>query len=289
MTRSPRELAQQKIQQRKQQEKLFTDLLTVVDALDRATDHWQKAHNNVNPNTTIPALDHEQGEPSNANPSLASGAEHISAPGKSRETLDPELSGTSNPESESATSHNAASSSSTRSPVAKMSQWKTLSWLRKWQIWWQDRAAATPEASPSPFASFRKPQHPLLPPRPQQSHPQQSHPQQYASTEQREQAQTGSSADPNPKSELREMIASALDGTQLIHTSMLEILAKHQVEPILAYHQPFDPESMKALGQKPDSRVPPNTVVQEIVRGYRWKDRVLREAQVIVAVSPLTT
>ena len=40
---------------------------------------------------------------------------------------------------------------------------------------------------------------------------------------------------------------------------------------------------MHALGQQVDASVPPSTVLQEVVRGYQWKDRILREAQVIVS------
>lgn len=43
MSRSPREITAQVKQQRQQQERLLKDLLNVVDALDRAADHWQKA------------------------------------------------------------------------------------------------------------------------------------------------------------------------------------------------------------------------------------------------------
>ena len=46
---------------------------------------------------------------------------------------------------------------------------------------------------------------------------------------------------------------------------------------------------MYALGQQADASALPNTVVQEVVRGYRWKDRVLREAQVIVASASIET
>jgi molecular chaperone GrpE len=46
---------------------------------------------------------------------------------------------------------------------------------------------------------------------------------------------------------------------------------------------------MHALAQQVDAHCDPNIVVQEVVRGYRWQDRVLREAQVIVAVAPEET
>ena len=43
---------------------------------------------------------------------------------------------------------------------------------------------------------------------------------------------------------------------------------------------------MYAVGRQDSQEVPENTVLQEVVRGYRWRDRILREAQVIVAVKP---
>jgi molecular chaperone GrpE len=64
---------------------------------------------------------------------------------------------------------------------------------------------------------------------------------------------------------------------------MLAVLSQHQVVPLLAKGQPFDPSQMHALGQQADTAVPVNTVVREVVRGYLWQERVLREAQVIVA------
>jgi molecular chaperone GrpE len=39
---------------------------------------------------------------------------------------------------------------------------------------------------------------------------------------------------------------------------------------------------MYALGRQ-ESDEPENTVIQEVVRGYLWRERVLREAQVIVS------
>ena len=168
MTRSPRELANQKIQIRKQQETLLRDLLTVVDALDRAADHWQQAE------------------------------------AKHQDTA----------------------------PIATSS----LNW---WQRGLQRIG--------------------LLP------HPPES------TTE---------------SENLAEVVSSAREGIDLIRESMLTVLNQHQVVPIPTQGQPFDPNQMNALGQQPDPTVPPNTVVQEVVRGYRWQDRMLREAQVIVAASP---
>ncbi|MGB3669974.1 MAG: nucleotide exchange factor GrpE, partial [Phormidesmis sp.] len=161
MTRSsPRELASQKIQLRKQQEKLLSDLLTVMDALDRASEHWQQA---------------EQSQTQQIAP--------------------------------------------------------TLSW---WQQLLQRLAGST---------------------------------------------------EPVPAESLMAVVGSARTGIDMIRETLLGVLTQHQVVPLAAKGQPFDPEEMHALGQQADAIASPNTVLQEVVRGYRWKDRRLREAQVIVAVS----
>jgi molecular chaperone GrpE len=43
---------------------------------------------------------------------------------------------------------------------------------------------------------------------------------------------------------------------------------------------------MYAIAQQHSDSVPANCVIQEVVRGYRQGDRILREAQVIVASKP---
>jgi len=85
---------------------------------------------------------------------------------------------------------------------------------------------------------------------------------------------------------LVETITSARQGVEMVRELMLTTLAKHEVVPIPAQGKPFNPECMRALGQQVDDSLPANMVVQEVVRGYLWQDRILREAQVIVAVPP---
>ncbi len=159
MTRSPRELANQKIQLRKQQEKLLGDLLSVVDDLDRAAEHWQQAQLQV-ATATAPQT------------------------------------------------------------------W----WQRFWQVLRGSQAAGSDSTA--------------------------------------------------------KVVTSAKEGIEMIQASMLDVLAQHQVVPLPGKGELFDPETMHALGQQSDAVATPNTVLQEVVRGYRWKDRILREAQVIVAVAP---
>ncbi|MEM8614024.1 MAG: nucleotide exchange factor GrpE [Cyanobacteria bacterium P01_H01_bin.105] len=84
-------------------------------------------------------------------------------------------------------------------------------------------------------------------------------------------------------SELKATVKSAYDGVALIRQSLLEILERQSVTPIKTLGQPFDPRQMNAMGQDSSPEAAPNTVIKEILKGYRWQDKVLREAQVIVA------
>lgn len=69
---------------------------------------------------------------------------------------------------------------------------------------------------------------------------------------------------------------------ELIQRTLLDILKQQQVVPFAVQGHPFDPQRMYALGRQ-ESDEPENTVIQEVVRGYLWRERVLREAQVIVS------
>jgi molecular chaperone GrpE len=83
---------------------------------------------------------------------------------------------------------------------------------------------------------------------------------------------------------LRDILVSNQQGNALIRRSLLEVLRQRQVIALVAQGQPFNPQTMYAVGRQENSTVPENTVIQEVVRGYLWGEQVLREAQVIVAV-----
>ncbi|MDB9316969.1 nucleotide exchange factor GrpE [Nodularia spumigena] len=82
---------------------------------------------------------------------------------------------------------------------------------------------------------------------------------------------------------LTEILTSNQQGVELIRRSLLEILKQRRVIPIVAQGKPFDSQTMYAVGRESRADVTDNTVIQEVVRGYLWGDKVLREAQVIVA------
>jgi molecular chaperone GrpE len=76
---------------------------------------------------------------------------------------------------------------------------------------------------------------------------------------------------------------SLVDGTRMIHRQMLDLLKRHRVEPIEAVGQPFDPNLHDALMQVESDEYDEGVVAQEVVRGYKIHDRVLRHSKVAVS------
>jgi molecular chaperone GrpE len=92
---------------------------------------------------------------------------------------------------------------------------------------------------------------------------------------------------PEPKLDrLTEALSSNQAGIELIRRSLLDLLQKRQIKQIPALDLPFDSQCMYAIAQQASDTAPVNTVIQEVVRGYWQGDRILREAQVIVASKP---
>ncbi|MDR3634827.1 MAG: nucleotide exchange factor GrpE [Isosphaeraceae bacterium] len=77
------------------------------------------------------------------------------------------------------------------------------------------------------------------------------------------------------------------EGLDMVQKQMLAILAKHGVEPIAALGDPFDPAFHEAITQQPSAEHPEGTVVAELSKGYRIRDRVLRPTRVSVSVKPV--
>jgi molecular chaperone GrpE len=75
-------------------------------------------------------------------------------------------------------------------------------------------------------------------------------------------------------------------GVELIVKQMEEILAKMQVSPIATVGEAFDPRLHEALGSVDRDDLPDQHVADEIRRGYRLRDRLLRPALVRVAHNP---
>ena len=79
---------------------------------------------------------------------------------------------------------------------------------------------------------------------------------------------------------------SVRDGVQMILDQLLGVLKESGVEPVDAMGQPFDPNLHEALSQEETTEVEEGTVVQQVQRGYKLNDRLVRPARVVVAKAP---
>jgi molecular chaperone GrpE len=75
-------------------------------------------------------------------------------------------------------------------------------------------------------------------------------------------------------------------GVELIVKQMEEILRQLQVNPIAAVGEAFDPRIHEALGSVERDDLPDQHVAEEIRRGYKLRERLLRPALVRVAHNP---
>ena len=74
-----------------------------------------------------------------------------------------------------------------------------------------------------------------------------------------------------------------LNGIELIYKQLNDVLEGLGVEPVAAVGQPFDPHVHEAVVTEQTEEFEPDTVMQELVRGYRLGDKLLRPAVVKVA------
>ena len=72
-------------------------------------------------------------------------------------------------------------------------------------------------------------------------------------------------------------------GTELIFNQIADILRRNGVEPFESIGCKFDPNLHEALLTVETDDADPDTVVQELTKGYKLNDRVLRHAKVAVA------
>lgn len=80
---------------------------------------------------------------------------------------------------------------------------------------------------------------------------------------------------------------SMLQGLELTRKGLIATLERFGVEPLVAVGLVFNPDEHDALTMEASSEMPANHVLREFARGYRFKDRVLRHAQVVVSSGPV--
>ena len=73
------------------------------------------------------------------------------------------------------------------------------------------------------------------------------------------------------------------EGIMLVYDKLLKILDEQGVKKIDSVGKPFNVNYHDALMQIKDDTVPAHTVVEEIEKGYMYKDKVIRHAKVIVS------
>lgn len=75
-------------------------------------------------------------------------------------------------------------------------------------------------------------------------------------------------------------------GVEMVFRKFRDTLENIGVEPIEAEGRPFDEELHEAMMRQPTDDAEPGTVLQEIRKGYRMGERVIRHSRVVVATEP---
>jgi molecular chaperone GrpE len=82
--------------------------------------------------------------------------------------------------------------------------------------------------------------------------------------------------------------AALQDGIAMIQQQLKGILMEAGLEEVDASGRPFDPMLHEAVSQLETADTPEGHVVQQIRKGYKLRDRLLRPATVVVAKKPAT-
>ena len=75
-------------------------------------------------------------------------------------------------------------------------------------------------------------------------------------------------------------------GMVLVQKQLNDLLSENGLQPVEAEGTPFDPNLHEAIAHEPSDQVPEGTVLRQARRGYRFKDRLLRPANVVVSSGP---
>jgi molecular chaperone GrpE len=77
-------------------------------------------------------------------------------------------------------------------------------------------------------------------------------------------------------------------GVNMIHSQLKSVLTEAGLEELDAAGKPFDPNWHEAVSQQESAEVPEGQVLQQLRRGYKLRDRLVRPATVVVAKKPST-
>jgi len=83
-----------------------------------------------------------------------------------------------------------------------------------------------------------------------------------------------------------DVLQKVLDHLDIIKKDLISIFKKNNIEEIIAIDKKLDPNLHQAMMEIEDDNKEPGTIVQEIQKGFKMKDRLLRPS--LVAVSKKT-
>jgi molecular chaperone GrpE len=76
-----------------------------------------------------------------------------------------------------------------------------------------------------------------------------------------------------------------VEGICMISEMLQDLLKKYGVTEIEALGQPFDPNFHEAIAKVASKDGQPNTVIEVMEKGYKYQDRLLRAAKVVIAAA----
>ena len=83
-----------------------------------------------------------------------------------------------------------------------------------------------------------------------------------------------------------DLLQKVLDHLDIIKKDLISIFKKNNIEEIVAVDKKLDPNLHQAMMEIEDNNKEPGTIIQEIQKGFKMKDRLLRPS--LVAVSKKT-
>jgi len=81
-------------------------------------------------------------------------------------------------------------------------------------------------------------------------------------------------------------LKKTLEHLDIVKKDLISIFKKNNIEEIIAIDKKLDPNLHQAMMEIEDENKEPGTIVQEIQRGFKMKDRLLRPSLVAVSKKP---
>jgi molecular chaperone GrpE len=83
-------------------------------------------------------------------------------------------------------------------------------------------------------------------------------------------------------------VQSLVDGITMVHRHFIDTLSRLGVERVQTVGVSFDPAVHEAVQQVETADQPPGAVCAEVLGGYRFGERLIRPAMVVVAKAPVS-